>query len=85
MVFKIVLTTAFSRLPLLVRDHFGGGAAQVSLIDAVVGGGIVAGGRILNAWGGFCKKVHTIILGTLGLPRPLWYGGSCPEICSGLP
>ena len=60
MVLKIVLTPAFSLLPLLVKDHFGGGAAQLSLLEAIVGGGIVAGGLLLSAWGGFAKKVYTI-------------------------
>jgi DHA3 family macrolide efflux protein-like MFS transporter len=66
MVLKIVLTPAFSLLPLLVKDHFGGGAAQLSLLEAVVGGGIVAGGLLLSAWGGFRAKVRTMTLGGVG-------------------
>jgi DHA3 family macrolide efflux protein-like MFS transporter len=74
MVLKIVLTPAFSLLPLLVKDHFGGGAAQLSLLEAVVGGGIVAGGLLLSAWGGFRQKVLTMTLGGLGfgLAFVLW-------------
>jgi DHA3 family macrolide efflux protein-like MFS transporter len=78
MVFKIVLTPAFSLIPLLVRDHFGGGAAQLSLLEAAIGGGIVAGGLILSAWGGFRKKVHTMILGVLGLAAALVVWGIVP-------
>jgi DHA3 family macrolide efflux protein-like MFS transporter len=66
MVLKIVLTPAFSLIPLLVKDHFGGGAAQLSLLEAVFGGGIVAGGLLLSAWGGFDKKVRTMTLGGVG-------------------
>ena len=66
MVLKIVLTPAFSLVPLLVKDHFGGGAAQLSLLEAVIGGGIVAGGLLLSAWGGFSKKVRTMALGGVG-------------------
>ena len=66
MVLKIVLTPAFSLVPLLVKDHFGGGAAQLSLLEAVIGGGIVAGGLLLSAWGGFPKKVRTMALGGVG-------------------
>jgi DHA3 family macrolide efflux protein-like MFS transporter len=51
MTIKIVLTPAFSLIPLMVKDHFGGGAAQLSLLEAVVGGGFVAGGLILSVWG----------------------------------
>ena len=63
MAFKIVLTPAFSLVPLLVKDHFGGDAAQLGLLQAVMGGGIVAGGLILSVWGGFRKKVYTMVLG----------------------
>ena len=35
MIVKIALTPAFSLLPLLVSKHFGGGAAQLSLLEAV--------------------------------------------------
>ncbi len=39
LVFKIALTPAFSLIPLLVRNHFGGGAAQLSLLEAITGVG----------------------------------------------
>jgi DHA3 family macrolide efflux protein-like MFS transporter len=63
MTFKVVLTPAFSLVPLLVKDHFGGDATQLGLLEAVLGGGIVAGGLILSVWGGFRKKVYTMVLG----------------------
>jgi DHA3 family macrolide efflux protein-like MFS transporter len=63
MVVKIALTPAFSLLPLLVREHFNGGAAQLSLLEAVVGMGIVAGGLLLGAWGGFRRKIYTTLVG----------------------
>ena len=69
MIVKIALTPAFSLLPLLVSDHFNGGAAQLSLLEAVAGVGIVLGGLILSAWGGFGRRIHTAMLGmaVLGL------------------
>ena len=50
LIVKIALTPAFSLLPLLVSKHFGGDAAQLSLLEAVAGVGIVAGGLVLTAW-----------------------------------
>jgi DHA3 family macrolide efflux protein-like MFS transporter len=69
MVVKIALTPAFVLLPLLVREHFGGGAAELSLLESVVGVGIVAGGLLLGAWGGFRRKILTTLvgMGALGL------------------
>ncbi len=65
MLFKIALTPAFSLLPLLVSEHFNGDAAQLSLMDAVAGVGIVTGGVILSVWGGFRRKIYTSIMGMI--------------------
>jgi len=67
LIFKVALTPAFSLLPLLVRKHFGGGAAQLSLLESVIGVGILLGGLILSAWGGFKRKVYTLLLGLIGV------------------
>ncbi len=67
MIIKIALTPAFSLLPLLVSKHFGGGAAQLSLLEAVVGAGIIVGGVLLSVWGGFKKRIYTTMLGLVVL------------------
>jgi DHA3 family macrolide efflux protein-like MFS transporter len=67
MIVKIALTPAFSLLPLLVSEHFNGGAAQLSLLEAVSGVGIVLGGLILSAWGGFRRKIYTTMMGVVVL------------------
>ncbi len=66
-VLKIALMPAFSLSPLLVYDHFGGGAAELSLFDAIAGGGVFAGGLLLSVWGGFRRKVFTILMGLGGI------------------
>jgi DHA3 family macrolide efflux protein-like MFS transporter len=88
MIVKIALTPAFSLLPLLVREHFNGGAAQLSLMESVTGMGIVTGGLLLGAWGGFRRKIYTTLTGmgalgigfvVLGLTPGgwLWLGLTC--------
>ncbi|MFC2078593.1 MFS transporter [Candidatus Bipolaricaulota bacterium] len=66
-VFKIVLMPAFNLAPLLVTNHFGGGAPELSLLEAAVGLGMLLGGLALSVWGGFRKKVYTILLGLVGI------------------
>jgi len=66
-VFKIILMPAFNLAPLLVMNHFGKGAAGLSLIEAAVGLGMLLGGLALSVWGGFRKKVYTILLGMVGI------------------
>lgn len=63
MIVKVALTPAFSLLPLLVREHFGGGAAELSVFESVAGVGIVAGGLVLGAWGGFRRRIYTTLMG----------------------
>jgi len=67
MIFKIALTPAFSLLPLLVSEHFKGGAAQLSLLESVSGVGILVGGLVLSVWGGFRRKIHTTLMGMMVL------------------
>jgi len=52
-----------SLLPILVVKHFGGGALQLSWLQAAIGVGLVAGGAALGAWGGFKRRIVTSLLG----------------------
>jgi DHA3 family macrolide efflux protein-like MFS transporter len=67
LIVKIALTPAFSLLPLLVSKHFGGEAAQLSLLEATAGVGIVAGGLVLAVWGGFRRRIYTTMMGMTAL------------------
>ena len=78
MIVKIALTPAFSLLPLLVSKHFNGGAAQLGLLEALTGVGILVGGLLLSVWGGFRRKIHTIMMGVLILGLSLLVLGLTP-------
>ena len=78
MIVKIALTPAFSLLPLLVSKHFNGGAAQLGLLEAVTGVGILVGGLLLSVWGGFRRKIYTIMMGVLILGLSLLVLGVTP-------
>jgi DHA3 family macrolide efflux protein-like MFS transporter len=59
MIFKIAMTPAFSLLPLLVKEHFGGQADELALLEALFGIGVIAGGLLLGVWGGFKRGTAT--------------------------
>jgi DHA3 family macrolide efflux protein-like MFS transporter len=61
------ITPAMSLMPLLVTDHFGGEALQLGWLNSAWGVGLVLGGLLLSAWGGFKKRVVTVLLGIVGL------------------
>ena len=67
LVIKVALQPAFSLIPLLVYEHFGGTAADLSLIQAIAGAGMLGGGLLLGIWGGFKRKVHTVLMGLIGI------------------
>lgn len=66
-VINFVFMPAYSLLPLLVKDYFGGNAIQLSWVESAIGIGIIAGGALLSIWGGFERKTLTSMIGLMGL------------------
>ncbi len=64
---NFLLTPAASLIPLLVVEHFNGGAFQLATLDAVFGVGVIGGGILLGVWGGFKRRVYTSLVGLVGL------------------
>lgn len=78
MIVKILLNPAFSLIPILVTQHFGGGAVQLSFVDASAGIGLLLGGILLSAWGGFKRRIMTSMVGLTGLGAGLIVMGAAP-------
>lgn len=53
--------------PLLVRNVFHGGALELGLVSSASGIGLIAGGLLMAAWGGFRRKLMTSALGWIGV------------------
>lgn len=60
---NLVFTPAAVLMPLLVSDHFGGGAVELGWFESAWGIGIVVGGLLLGLWGGFKRRILTALLG----------------------
>jgi DHA3 family macrolide efflux protein-like MFS transporter len=65
MIINLVLNPAFTLIPILVTQHFGGGAFQLAWIESIAGVGIIVGGLILSVWGGFQRRIMTTMIGLL--------------------
>ncbi len=52
-----------SLMPLLVKRYFGLGALEYSYTEVALGVGIVLGGLLLGAWGGFRRRILTSLMG----------------------
>jgi MFS transporter, DHA3 family, macrolide efflux protein len=64
---NLVLTPAFTLVPILVTQHFHGSALQLGWLNAAYGFGIIGGGALLGVWGGFRRRILTSLLGLTGL------------------
>jgi DHA3 family macrolide efflux protein-like MFS transporter len=53
---------AASLRPILVIDHFAGGALELAWLQSAVGVGSVLGGVALGVWGGFRRRMVTVML-----------------------
>jgi DHA3 family macrolide efflux protein-like MFS transporter len=72
----LVNAPAWSLIPLLVRDHFGGGPAEWGWFCIARNAGSVLGGLLMSTWGGFRRRTATmlgglVILGLINLLRGL--------------
>jgi DHA3 family macrolide efflux protein-like MFS transporter len=59
---NLLVNPAFSLLPIMVTDHFGGGAPQLAWLQSAWGIGMVVGGVALGVWGGLKRRVATGLL-----------------------
>ena len=62
-VLNIFGNTKMTISPLLITDHFNGGATELGWFNSAWGVGIVLGGLLVGAWGGFHRRIMTTILG----------------------
>ena len=64
---NFTIIPAFSLLPLLVKDYFGGSAIHLSWMETAMGAGMILGGALLGIWGGFSRKIITSLIGLMGM------------------
>gem|GEM_PF-520696 len=62
MVINLLFTPADALLPLLVTEHFGEGLVEFATIQIAIGVSFILGGLALGAWGGFKRKVVTMLV-----------------------
>ena len=62
---NLVLSTAFTLMPILVTRHFNGQALQLAWIESSAGVGMLVGGLLLGVWGGFKRRILTSLMGLI--------------------
>ncbi len=64
---NLLLNPGFTLAPILVTQHFEGGAIQLAWLESILGVGVIAGGITLSIWGGFKRRILTSMLGLMGV------------------
>ncbi len=64
---NFTIIPAFSLLPLMIKDYFGGSAIHLSWVESAMGAGMIIGGALLGLWGGFSRKILTSLVGLMGM------------------
>ncbi len=67
MMLNFLLVPSSSLTPLVITKIFGRGVAELGWTETVFGVGVIAGGLVLSAWGGFKRKIVTSLTGILGI------------------
>ncbi len=75
---NFLLTPSSTLMPLMITQHFKGGVWQLSLLESIMGIGIVAGGLLLGVWGGFKNRVLTSLIGVAGIGLGVFIFGLAP-------
>jgi DHA3 family macrolide efflux protein-like MFS transporter len=57
------LLPPFTLLPIMVTTHLDGDVLKLGWLESAFGIGVIAGGLILGAWGGFKKSMITVLSG----------------------
>lgn len=78
MFINLVLSPAFSLLPLLVAQELQGGAQELGWVQAALGLGVLAGGLLLSVWGGFRRRIHTTLTALIFMGIAVFLLGIAP-------
>lgn len=78
MLLNFLLSPSSSLIPLVVTKVFQKGAVELGWLEAVFGAGVIIGGLILSAWGGFKKRIYTSLAGIIGIGSSILFIGLTP-------
>ena len=78
-IINMVSMPALNLLPLHVQDYFQRGASAYAGLNSALGIGTIVGGITLGLWGGFKRRMRTVMMGIFGLGTGLFVMGLLPR------
>jgi DHA3 family macrolide efflux protein-like MFS transporter len=78
MMLNFLLVPSSSLAPLVITKVFGKGVTELAWTETVFGVGVIVGGLVLGAWGGFKRRIVTSLMGVLGIGTGVILTGAAP-------
>jgi DHA3 family macrolide efflux protein-like MFS transporter len=78
MLINFLLAPSAALMPLLARNELNGDAGLLATMEALLGVGVIVGGVVLSAWGGFKRRVVTSLVGLMGIGAGVVMVGLAP-------
>lgn len=78
MTVSLFMFPAMSLTPILATQVFGGAAFHLGWLNSAWGAGVIVGGLVLGAWGGFRRRIVTVLVGAAGLGLGILIVGIAP-------
>jgi DHA3 family macrolide efflux protein-like MFS transporter len=79
MLLNFLLIPSSSLTPLVVTKVYGKGVVELGWTETMFGVGVILGGLVLSAWGGFKRKIITSLVGVLGIGIGVILVGVAPD------
>jgi DHA3 family macrolide efflux protein-like MFS transporter len=79
MLLNFLLIPSSSLTPLVVTKVYGKGIVELGWTETMFGVGVILGGLVLSAWGGFKRKIITSLVGVLGIGIGVILVGVAPD------
>jgi len=76
---NLFLAPAGNLMPLMVTEFFQKGAQELAWLQVASGVGAIIGGVLLSVWGGFKRKIYTVLIGILGISLGILGIGLVPQ------
>jgi DHA3 family macrolide efflux protein-like MFS transporter len=78
MMVNFLLIPSSSLAPLVITKVFGKGVTELGWMETLFGVGVIVGGLVLSAWGGFKRRIITSLLGIIGIGAGVILMGIAP-------
>ncbi|MFX1330776.1 MAG: MFS transporter [Promethearchaeota archaeon] len=79
MITNLILIPSMSLVPIFALVHFNGGAFELAWLQSALGVGMLVGGIALSVWGGFKRRMDTVVVAVVAMGIAILAVGMTPS------